>query len=124
MPKLPWGDEFHDAETVRAAGPEGFDAALAGFATQLDAPLTGGASDGYEVGFYTTPNDPLFARYRMQGEPCYVRFEAGMDGTLEAWVECLTDEDQIVVLRWGGRTWSVIGRGVGTGTPDHGPATG
>jgi hypothetical protein len=116
-----WGERFRDAEAVRATGPEGFDAAVAAFTAQLDAPLTGGATDGFCVGFDTTTGSPLFATYRMRGEPGYVRFEAGGDGALEAWVECLTDEDQLVVLRWSGGSWSVIGHGVSTKTTDTGP---
>jgi hypothetical protein len=114
MAEMSWSGQFRDAKPIRAAGPELFDAALAAFITQLDAPLTGGAADECCVGFYTTPGSPQFARYRMQGEPGYVRFEAGADGALEARVECIADEDQIVVLRWTGQTWLVVGHGVST----------
>jgi hypothetical protein len=122
MDTTSWGEQFRDAEPVRAAGPEEFDAAVTAFTAQLDAPLTGGATDGYCVGFSTTPGSPLFARYRMQGESCYVRFETGRGGGLEAWVESRAAEDQIVVLRWSGQTWAVIGHGVSTQVDDPGPA--
>jgi hypothetical protein len=119
---MSWSEQFRDAEPVRAAGPAGFDAAVAAFTTQLDASVTGGATDGYCVGFYTTPRSTLFAKYRMQGEPCHVRFETGSEGALEAWVESIAAEDQLVVLRWSGQTWSVIGHGMSTRVDDAGPA--
>jgi hypothetical protein len=53
-----WSEQFRDAEPVRMAGREAFEAAVAAFAGQFDAPLTGGATDGYVVGFYTTPAEP------------------------------------------------------------------
>jgi hypothetical protein len=123
MAEASWGERFRDAEPVQVAGSAGFDAAVTAFTAQLDAPLTGGATDGHCVGFYTTPGGVLFARYRMRGEPVYVRFEAGTDGALEAWVECITDENQIVVLRWSSGAWSVIGHGVATAldAPDAEP---
>src|SRR5262245_38929231 len=112
---------IYDAEVVRKIGRKEFDRAIKAFAAQLDAPLTDGATEGHFVGFFTTPRSPLFARYRMQGGPCCVRFEHGRDDFLEAWVESRTAEDQIVVLRWERRTWTVIGKGVST-TEYDGPA--
>jgi hypothetical protein len=113
-----WDEQIRNTEAVRAVGLEGFHAAVAAFTAQLDAPLTGGATDGYCVGFYTVPSSPLFAGYRMVGHSCYVRFEAGPRGGLEAWVESHVEEDQLVVLRWSGGTWAVIGKGVATQVDD------
>jgi len=118
MDEIPWSKQFRDAEPVRAAGPTGFDVAVTTFAVQFDARLTEGATDGYDVCFYTTPGSPMFARYRMQGEICYVRFRVGREAYLEAWVECIAAEDQIVVLRWSPRAWSVIGHGMSTQVSD------
>ena len=107
-------DSIRDAEPVRTAGQEEFDAALAAFTAQFDAALTGGASDGFCVGFYTVPGSALFDKYRMRAEPCYVRFENGKGDSLEAWVESLTSEDQLVVFQWMERVWTLIGKGVAT----------
>ena len=111
-------ESIRAAEVVRTVGRMEFDAAVAAFAVQLDATLTGSAGDGYCVGFDTTARSALFAKYRMQGDPCSVRFDLGPDGALEAWVESLTAKDQLVVLRWACQTWMVIGKGVSTSVYD------
>jgi hypothetical protein len=101
-------------ELFGTARREEFAAAIGAFALQFPAPLTDGAGGGFFVGYYTTARSACLAKYRMQHEPCYVRFEHDHRTNLDAWLECLTAEDQLLALRWTNRVWEIIGTGVST----------
>jgi hypothetical protein len=109
-------------ELFGTARREEFAAAIAAFATQFAAPLTRGAGGGFFVGYHTVPRSACFAQYRMQNEPCYVRFEYDHPINLDAWLESQTSEDQIVVLRWASGVWEIIGKGILTQVYDGGGA--
>ncbi len=86
---------------------------------QFDAPLTDGAGAGFSVEYHTTPRNARLRKYRMQGEPCYVRFDHDHWTDIEAWLECLSAEDQLLKLRWTNRAWEILGKGMGTQVDDE-----
>ena len=98
-------------ELFGTARQEEFASAIAAFAVQFVAPLEKGAGGGFNVGYHTIPQSACLEEFRMRKEPCYVRFEYEKRNTMEAWLECLTAEDQILVLRWANLAWEIIGEG-------------
>jgi hypothetical protein len=89
-------------------------AAIAAFSNQFSAKLTRGAGTTFWIGYHTVPRSACFTKYRIRNEPCYVRFEYEKRNTIEAWLECLSDEDQLVVLRYANGVWEIIGKGIPT----------
>lgn len=102
------------------AKQEEFAAAIAAFSKQFSAKLTRGAGATFELGYHTVPRRACFTKYRMRNEPCYVRFEYEKRNTIEAWLECCSDEDQLIVLRWANGVWEIIGTGMSTSVDDSG----
>lgn len=101
-------------ELFGTAKQEEFAAAIAAFSEQFAAKLTRGAGTTFWLGYHTVPRRACFSKYRMRNEPCIVRFEYEQRATIEAWLECLSDPDQLLVLRWVNGVWEIRGTGIVT----------
>lgn len=97
-----------------------FAAAIAAFSKQFSAKLTRGAGTTFWLGYHTVPRRACFSKYRMRNEPCCVSFEYEKSSTIEAWLQCLSDEDQLIPLRWANGVWEIIGKGILTKLYDGG----
>jgi hypothetical protein len=109
-------------ELFGTAKREEFAAAIAAFAVQFVARLTKGAGGGFFVGYETVPRSACLDRYQMRNQPCYVRFEYEQRNAIEAWLESLASEDQLLVLRWANGVWEIIGNGMSSRVCARSPA--